>query len=396
MTVKGLIIILLTILIYFGIHFFLYVSAVKFFSIENREFKRGLVVALIFLALSFLISVILARFSGFFLFRFYYTLSAFWTGFLFFLIIAVLSGWALILLLQIFGINAKVVVGGLVLGAALLYGFYGFFNAFNPVVKEIEIKIKNLSEELSHKNIIQLSDVHLGRINGKDFARRMVNKVNSLNPDLVLITGDLFDGMGSNVEMFIDILNNLEARDGIYFVTGNHEGYLGSDRVIEKLKKSKIRVLENELVEIGDLQIIGISYPEFNKPVNKGNLIKQMPGFNPEKINILLYHLPASIEQKERDEGTQQLETYWSPNTDFSFVKDSGINLQLSGHTHAGQFFPFTWVSHFVFNGFSYGLVRDGDFNLYTTSGVGTWGPPIRTVNKSEIVKIKLIGENIK
>ena len=391
MTVKGSVIILLTILIYFGIHFFLYFSAIKIFSIENRGLGKGLATALIFLALSFLISTILVRFSNFSLFRLYYTLSAFWTGFLFISFISVSLGWTLIFLFQALGINAKMVIGGLVLGAALLYSFYGFFNAFNPVVKEVEIKIKNLSEGLSHKNIIQLSDVHLGRINGKSFALRLVKKVNSLNPDLILITGDLFDGMGSDVDMFINILGGLEAGDGIYFVTGNHEGYLGSDRIIEKMKKSNIRVLENELIEIDGLQIIGISYPEFNKPAKKGNLIKQMPGFDPEKTNILLYHLPASIEQKERDEGTQQLETYWSPNTDFSFVKDSGIDLQLSGHTHAGQFFPFTWVSHLVFNGFSYGLVKDGDFNLYTTSGTGTWGPPIRTVNLSEIAKIKLI-----
>jgi uncharacterized protein len=393
MNIKAIIILLTVVSVYLGIHIFFYFSFINFFTIESRGAKRLLLIILLGLAFSVVFLMILVRFNNFFIFRVFYGLSSFWAGFIFILLLAVIIAWAVILILRVFNIESDLLVGSLSIMIALVYSFLGIWNAYNPEVKEVEIKIRNLASDWENKKIVQLSDVHLGRLMGRGFAKNVVNKVNDLQPDLVLVTGDLFDGMGSDPNNFLDILNKLESKEGIYFVTGNHEGYLGSQNIIKKLEGSKIKVLEDEIANIGSLQIIGLSYPEYNDSKIKENIVKNLSGFDGQKTNILLYHVPMSIEQRFQDRGGQQTQTYLKPNTDFTAVKEMGIDLQLSGHTHAGQFFPFTKLGNFIFNGFNYGLMSDGDFNLYVTSGTGTWGPPIRTGPKSEIVQIKLVNK---
>ncbi len=393
MNIKAIIIILGVLLAYFGIHFFLYFSVLKFFSVENKKIEKILLIVFLILSLSFIFSAILARFSDFVVFRIYYSLSAFWLGLFVILFISVLLAWLAIFIFKFFGLNVKFIVGVLSFSFAFVYCLFGLYNAYNPIVKEVEIKMNNIDKTWLNKTIVQISDVHLGRINGLDFARKIVDKTNSLNPDIIFITGDLFDGMGANMESFFDILNQLQARQGIYFVTGNHEGFLDGKSIAERLKQTKIQVLDNEIAQIDGWQIIGISYFGLDNFSKQENIIESLPGFNKGKTNILLYHLPASVEQTTNDLNRRQADAYFSPNTDFSIVKNSGIDLQLSGHTHAGQFFPFTYFSRKIFNGFNYGLTQDGDFNLYVSSGAGTWGPPLRTGVKSEIVKIKFISK---
>lgn len=393
MSIKATIIILGILIIYFGIHFFFYFSVLKFFSVENKKIEKLLLIVFLVLSLSFIFSAILARFSDFVIFKIYYGLSAFWLGFFIIFFISVLLAWLAVFIFKFFGLNVKFIVGVLSFSAAFVYCLYGLWNAYHPIIKEVEVKISNLDKNWQNKTLVQISDAHLGRINGRNFAQKIVDKTNSLNPDIIFITGDLFDGMGANMESFFDILDQLQAKYGIYFVTGNHEGYLDGNSIIEKLKQTKIQVLDNELVEIDGLQIIGISYFGFDNFSRQKSFIESLPGFDKTKTNILLYHLPASVEQTTKDFNKKQIDTYFSPATDFSIVKNSGIDLQLSGHTHAGQFFPFTYFARKIFNGFNYGLTQDGDFNLYVTSGAGTWGPPLRTGAKSEIVKIKLINK---
>jgi uncharacterized protein len=393
MNIKAILILFTIVSIYLGIHIFFYFSFINFFATEGRGARRLLLIILLGLALSVIFLMILVRFNNFFIFRIFYGLSSFWAGFIFILFLAIIIAWAVILILRIFNIESALLVGAFSIVIALVYSFLGLWNTFNPEVKDVEVKIRNLANGWENKKIVQLSDVHLGRLMGRGFAKNVVNKVNALHPDLVLITGDLFDGMGSDPNNFLDILNKLESKEGVYFVTGNHEGYLGSQNIIGKLRGSKITVLENKIVNFDGLQVVGLSYPEFNGVKQKESIVKNLPGFDGQKTNILLYHVPMSIEQRFGDAGSQQTQTYLQPNTDFTAVKEMGIDLQLSGHTHAGQFFPFTKLGNFIFNGFNYGLMSDGDFNLYITSGTGTWGPPIRTGPKSEIVQIKLVNK---
>lgn len=378
-------------LIYFGINFFLYFSVIKFYGVKNKLTKNILIAIFFWLSINFIILISSMAANNYPLFNLYYKISIFLFGFTFILLSFTILAWIIILICKIFKKDFKLIIGSFIFLFAILYSGVGLWNAENPIIKNVDIKIENLDKNWENKVIVQLSDVHLGRINGADFAYKMVEQVNGLDPDLILITGDLFDGMGSDVDKYLSILNNLKSKKGIYFITGNHEGYLGAETIINKLKDSKITVLDDEMVEIDGLQVIGISFRDFNDIIANDNILKDISGIDGKKTNILLYHVPASLVRLAQSGNEQRTASYWKPNTDFSLVKEAGIDLQLSGHTHSGQFFPFTLVVKSIFNGYSYGLIEEGNFQLYVTSGVGTWGPPIRTGNKSEIVKINLV-----
>jgi hypothetical protein len=216
--------------------------------------------------------------------------------------------------------------------------------------------------------VVQLSDVHLGHILGTAFLRDIVQKVNTLDPVMVLITGDLFDGMDGRLDELVVPLNDLRAPWGIYFVTGNHETYLGTDRAFAALRKTKVRILHDEMVVVNGLQIIGIDFPEREFSKDIAAVIQTLPEYNRQMPSLLLYHSPTQVEQ----------------------AKAAGIRLQLSGHTHHGQIFPIQIISRLIYQKYYTGLHVEGDYTIYTSSGAGTWGPTMRTGNHPEITVIHL------
>lgn len=167
---------------------------------------------------------------------------------------------------------------------------------------------------------------------------------------------------------YVAPLDQIKAPRGSYFVTGNHETYLGIADTYHALSQTRVKVLKDEVVNVDGLQIVGIAFPERSETMAIGEVIKKISGFNSEEPSILLYHSPLEALQ----------------------AKDAGISLMLSGHTHAGQVFPFNILTKIIFWGKDYGLYQDGDFSLYTTSGLGTWGPTMRTFSQPEIVIITL------
>jgi predicted MPP superfamily phosphohydrolase len=260
-----------------------------------------------------------------------------------------------------------------------------------PVLKPVDITLEGLPGAWRGKTIVQLSDVHLGAIRGPGFLERIVAKIDSVRPEVILITGDLFDGVsGGDLSVFIPLLNRLEATRGVFFVTGNHEGYLGLKNPLAILSKTDIKVLENEVVDMDGIQIIGIPYPEHNQPNSALRLLSESGLYAPQKPGILMYHTPTSIGASHSSMESQQTGTYWRPDTDMTVAGSAGIDLQLSGHTHAGQFFPFTLLTGIIFSGYDYGLHREGGFQIYITSGAGTWGPPMRVACPPEIPVIRL------
>jgi predicted MPP superfamily phosphohydrolase len=383
-----LILIMLAVII--AIHVFVYNSTVSFFTIKGQADRNSLKILLAVFSLSFIASVILPRFWHHIFFDMYYAASAFWIGLLVNIVIFFLIGWILIFLLKIFGFEPKSAVGSAALLCAAAFSFYGAWAAFNPIVKDIDIGFRGLPEAWKGKTVIQLSDLHLGKINRVSFAEKVVSQVNALNPYIIFITGDLFDGMRSDPGKFMETINKLQSEKGIYLVTGNHEAYLGKELVFEKLAKSKLLILENKIVNIDGIQVIGVGFQEYGEGINEADEIKKIPGFDPKKPSILLHHLPTSIAQKQQSASSRQTEIYWSPNIDFHIAKENGVRLQLSGHSHAGQIFPFGLLTRILYKGYDYGLHTDGDFNIYTTSGTGTWGPPLRTAKRGEIVSIHL------
>ena len=378
-------------LLLFGTHYLLYATFVRFFVISDPGTRKAMMGLLIFLALSFFLSVFLLRLHVNPFTSLLYVISCIWLGLFLHLLIALVLIWL------VFGVGKltgsvpdmrMVTLGFFLLAAAI--SVYGVWRAQDPQLKRIEVEIEGLPDHWRNRTLVQLSDLHLGTINRTGFMQRVADKVNSEDPDLILITGDLFDGMGGDLSSFIGPLKNLSASKGIFFVTGNHEGYLGLDEPLAVLGKTDIQVLDNEIVELDGLRIVGISFPEHDRENSPRHLLTQSGSLDDRKPSILLYHTPTNISESNTDRGSQQTKTYWYPDTSMTLAKEAGIDLQLSGHTHKGQLFPFGFLTRAIYKGFDYGLHRDGGFQIYITSGAGTWGPPMRTGSSSEIVAIRL------
>ncbi|MCK9272705.1 metallophosphoesterase [Candidatus Gracilibacteria bacterium] len=350
----------------FGGHFLLYLIVVKFFGITVFKVKILLLLLALILSFSFVVSSSLAHIYENIFTKFLYFSSGIWLGFLLYFEIIV----GIILLFNFvfkkYSLNYKLSIY-LALVLSIIFVGYGICYAFSPTVKNIEIKIKNLPVNWDGKKVVMISDVHLGHIYNADFMTKIVSQINGLNPEAVFIVGDLFDGMDGNLDELVNPLNNLKSKKGVYYVTGNHETYLGVEKIASLLEKAGIKILNDEAVNIDGISLIGLSYPErgefkdFKTVFDELNLDKTSP-------KILLYHSPVHLDQ----------------------ASNAGIDLQLSGHTHRGQMFPFNFITQIVYAGHDYGLTNYQNLQIYTSNGVGTWGPTLRTFNRGEIVNIVL------
>jgi len=265
---------------------------------------------------------------------------------------------------------------GLDIIAAILVGFCTLFSllwvARGPRIKEVTIPHEKIKGE--PLNLVMLSDVHLGIMTSKQWLERIVEQVNDLNPDLIVITGDLIDDAYELVADFAPIMAQLKGRLGVYAVAGNHEHYQGIDAFYRFLNAAKIQLLHNESKAIEQrLNIIGIDDLGVNR--GKKGLGKHFDTIkgncHRELFNLLLIHQPVG----------------------FRLTAKEGVDLQLSGHTHRGQVPPMNPLIY-LFYPDSYGLKKYGQSYLYITSGTGTWGPPMRLFSDSEIVKITLQGSD--
>ena len=374
-----------------GAHLLFYKAVIRLFVINGPGLKISLFVMLLLLSLSFMASFFLLQWQENLLTIGFYKFSASWTAlFLNFLLAALLS-WIIIAAAWFTGTypNTRLIAAASLVLAVLFSG-YGIWNAFHPRVKKLEIEFENLPHRWEDKTIAQLSDVHLGHFYGRPYLKKLVRRVNSLNPELIFITGDLFDGMAKNVSHFAADLNGFKANKGVYFITGNHENYIGLNRALKILGKTRINILQNEVIDIDGLHIIGISYPGIKRVAQIQGLEKLSRNSSDNSPSILLFHTPTNINPGGGDGLDRHFSTYWVPDTTYSMARDLGVDLQLSGHTHAGQIFPFGYLTRLIYKDFDYGLRRLDEFAIYTTSGVGTWGPPMRTGNSPEIVVIKL------
>jgi len=376
-----------------GAHLLFYKAVVRFFIIDSPALKAMLLILLLILSLSFMASFFLLRWQQTSITIGFYMFAASWTALFLNLLLAALLSWIIIAAIWLTGTypNTRLIAAGC-LTLAVLFTGYGMWNAFHPQIKNLEIDLENLPDQWQGKTIIQLSDVHLGHFYGTRFLKGLVNSVNALNPELILITGDLFDGMANNISQFAAGLNGFMANKGVYFVTGNHETYVGLNRALNTLHKTSINVLKNEVIDLDGLQIIGISYPGIKGIEEIRGLEKiQSTSSNSSQPRILLFHTPTNINTQGVDGRQRHFATYWVPDTTYAMARNLGVDLQLSGHTHAGQIFPFGYLTNLIYKDFDHGLRRLDNFSIYTTSGVGTWGPPMRTGNQPEIVVIKLL-----
>jgi predicted MPP superfamily phosphohydrolase len=300
--------------------------------------------------------------------RIFYFSASLWFGILAELIVGFALGWLAIAIIKFAGYSANTKTLGItVMALVLIYVSYGIFSVFNPQIKYISVKIKDIPDSWKGKTAVQISDVHLGHILNADFLHSIVGRINDLNPEVVFITGDLFDGMDGDLTGVAKPLENIRAPWGTYYVTGNHETYLGVQKAFAAVRDTGIKILNDEEADVKGMQIVGVSYPERGETKNVSGAIKAIKDFDPNKPSILLYHSPVQIEG----------------------IEETGISFMLAGHTHKGQIFPLRLVTWLIYKGYDYGLHTEGTFSIYTSSGVGVWGPTMRTAATPEIVVIK-------
>ena len=241
-----------------------------------------------------------------------------------------------------------------------LLGIYNFYNAHKLIVKEKTIKLENLSQDI---NIVHLSDVHFGSVRHREIIRQIADKLKELEGscDLAIISGDLADGSCVVNEDDFNYFKNVNMP--IVFTPGNHDFYPGIDNVIKACRNAGIIVLDNERIEFKNLSIFGLTYSLDDRSIPIDNI-----ALNPSLINIINYHVPF----------------YWE---EFSAL---GFDIQLSGHTHGGQFYPAVNFADKLFK-YNMGLFKNdlGKY-LHVTTGVGSMDTPMRWGTDSELVILKL------
>jgi hypothetical protein len=194
----------------------------------------------------------------------------------------------------------------------------------------------------------------------------MVMKILKEEPHAIFIAGDLYDGTAIDALSAAEPLKQLSAPHGVYFVAGNHEQFGDENKYLNAVAATGVRVLSNEMVEVDGLQIIGVPHRSAARSTLFASVLRAM-GLDPQRASILLTHAPDHPEVAEA----------------------AGISLQLSGHTHLGQFIPWSWMARRIYRQFVYGLSQIGKMQVFTSSGAGTWGPPLRLGSNPEIVMLE-------
>jgi predicted MPP superfamily phosphohydrolase len=262
-------------------------------------------------------------------------------------------------------------IAAAVAGTAAFVGIGGLANASGFDIRRVRVALARLPSSASGYSIVQLTDVHVGPTIGRDFIERIVAETNALAPDMIVITGDLVDGSVAHLREHVEPLRDLKARDGVFFVTGNHEYYSGADEWIAHLSTLGIRVLRNERVPIRDaFDLAGVDDASAHRmlPGHGADVPRAMQGRDPARAVVLLAHQPKT----------------------FKDALKADVDLQLSGHVHGGQLVPFNWLVR-LDQPFIQGLYQVGRAAIYVSTGTGYWGPPMRVGSRAEITRIELV-----
>ncbi len=348
-------------LVIFGVvHYVVYLGFVSGFSIENTGVLLLLRAVFTLLTLSFIVATSVSHFLNNSFSRKLYTISAIWIGLLVYLFL----GSVLYFIILFFTIPPPWLIVSVYV-VSILAVTYGVVHAKTIKVKRVSITLPNLPDSWKDKKMLFVSDLHLGQIYGRGFTQKIADLIHQIHPDIVCIGGDVFDGVKVDPIEVVEPFSHLKVPKGVFFITGNHEEYFEHASYLDSLRNVGVRILMNEVVFLDGIQLIGVDYTLTDSEIKFESILKSIT-IDPAYPTILLKHVPNHLELAEA----------------------KGIHLQLSGHTHKAQMFPFNLLTKRIFKGFDYGLKLFGKMHVYTSSGVGTWGPPIRIWSDSEVVII--------
>ncbi|MEU7207684.1 metallophosphoesterase [Streptomyces sp. NPDC044989] len=245
------------------------------------------------------------------------------------------------------------------------YGTYGVLNG--PGVKRVTVPLAKLPRAAHGFRIAVVSDIHLGPVLGRGFAQKVVDTINSTQPDLIAVVGDLVDGSVKDLGPAAAPLARLKARHGAYFVTGNHEYFSGAEQWVAEVRRLGLLPLENARTELPHFDLAGVNDVAGEDEGQGPDYDRALGDRDRSRACVLLAHQPVQIHD----------------------AVDHGVDLQLSGHTHGGQLWPGNLIAGAA-NPTLAGLERYGDTQLYVSRGAGAWGPPTRVGAPSDITVIEL------
>jgi predicted MPP superfamily phosphohydrolase len=299
-------------------------------------------------------------------------LSMAWVSFV--LVLTIARDLALIATSWTPGAHAVVATAGVpvVLGGSLVAMAFGAAAAFRgPRIERVDLPVPGLHPDLEGFRIVQISDLHVGPNIGRRYVQRVVDLARSLNPDLVALTGDIVDGPVPRLAPHVAPLAELARGGNAFFILGNHDCYAGAGAWIAHFREMRMIVLLNshEIVRKGAARLLvgGVVDPAYATARPDANAA--IAGASTADFRLLLAHNPRLAPLGAR----------------------AGFDLQLSGHTHAGQFFPWTLAVRLVHAPHVAGLSREGAMQVYVSAGTGTWGPPVRFGTNPELTLVRLV-----
>lgn len=383
MKIKIIFSIVLVTIIFGSLNFYIGIKGLKF--IHSINFKFNLIfywIGFSLISMSYIIARLSEKFIPSKLYEILTLIGSYWLAVMMYGIFILLMIDIIALVNKIFHIInfspeglklTTAVLGFVVIIFTVVILIYGTINANTTVVKNYEVTINKSTKNIKTLNITMVSDIHLGTIIHNGRLLKMVQDINALNPDIILLAGDVID---ENVDSFInenqtETFKKLKANIGVYAIRGNHEYFSKNATDLEDyLNKADIKTLVDEGIKIkDDFYLYGrddISSVQMNghKRMELSELLKSADKNLPI---IIMDHQPYKLNESE----------------------SNGVDLQFSGHTHKGQLFPSQLITQKIFE-LDWGYLKKNNLNVIVSSGFGTWGPPIRLGSTSEIVNVKV------
>lgn len=298
---------------------------------------------------------------------FFYHIAVTWLPILIYLVLGVI----LLSIIKLIAVNFGIPINMYTLSVSVIFIIFGFvtfgiMNATMPRVVTYEINSSKLLGNWSGKNIVLVSDTHLGVVRSQKFMNRVANLIQEQNPSMVLIAGDLIDGPVFDYEKGLAPLGKIRTEYGVFFTPGNHETYNPEPDRFYPIVDSVVTRLSNNKAEINNTDIIGLDY----KIESDASVIERlnMAGYEKSRPSIAIIHDPKNVPS----------------------LQDAGVDLIVSGHTHCGQFFPMNLIVRSIYKKYTYGLNIRGESSAVTTCGVGTAMSPLRLGTNPEIVVLKV------